>query len=101
MCFPIEEIHKNERTTGIAHRPNAYRILMAEVEQYDDGIYGLDAETNRWIKVQPQWFTEIPTDESPELAKALQNHSPVNTLPSLENYKDLDREVALQQSNSY
>jgi len=100
MCFPIEEINKNERTTGIAHRPNAYRVLISEVEKYDDGIYGLDVETARWIKVQPQWFTEIPADESPELAEALHNHLPVNTLPPLENYQDLDREVALQQSHS-
>jgi hypothetical protein len=100
MCFPIEEINKDQRTTGIAHRPNAYRVLMSEVEQYDDGIYGLDAETARWIKVQPQWFTEIPADESPELAEALQDRSPLNTLPPLENYQDLDREVALQQTNN-
>ncbi|PSO49497.1 MAG: hypothetical protein BRC33_06735 [Cyanobacteria bacterium SW_9_44_58] len=100
MCFPIEEMDKNQRTTGIAHRPNAYRVLMSEVEKYDDGIYGLDAETGRWVKVQPQWFTEIPAEESPELSEALQDHYPANTLPSLESYQDLDRDVVLQQSNN-
>lgn len=100
MCFPIEEINRNQRTTGIAHRPNAYRVLMSEVEKYDDGIYGLDAQNARWIKVQPQWFTEVPADESPELAEALQDRSSVSTLPPLEQYQDLDREVALQQSSS-
>ena len=96
MCHHIEfeDTLRAQRKTGIAHRPNAYRIPLCEVETFDDGVYGLDAESACWVKVQSQWFTEIPASESPELAQALRQRVPVSSLPPLEAYRDLDREYA-------